>query len=176
MSCKSSLLTNCLPEDSLKDSPEKQALSANHFFLHPHPDGENHPRTPSLHFCSFLSDSAQCHLFPRIGESDVNSWHTHLSVQLWFFSLDVILLTNKRNSSPRLFSVYSTRDSTWHAGERRHAFCPAIKEAECGGDQNVEFRVKRNCILTPILLLTDGVTFDTFLTSRSIIFYMCTWW
>lgn len=80
MSCKSLLVTNCLLENSLKDSLEKQALSANHVFLHPYPDGESHPGTPSLLLCSLLSGSGQCHLFPRACESDVNSWHMHLSV------------------------------------------------------------------------------------------------
>lgn len=51
MSCKSSLVTNYLPEDSLKVSLEKQSLSTNHF-------SSIHIQmvrvTPGLHHCFFV--------------------------------------------------------------------------------------------------------------------------
>lgn len=83
MSCKSLLVTNCLLENSLKDSLEKQALSANHVFLHPNPDGESHPR---LHHCfsvpfSQALDNVIC------SQGRVNQMWTH-DTCIFLFSSD----------------------------------------------------------------------------------------
>lgn len=102
---------------------------------------------------------------------------THASFHLaLIFHLECCFVHEQEQQQPHLFSVYGTHDFTWHARERRHASHPAIKGAERRGDKTVVFRVQQTWIWIPVLLLTDGVTFDILITSRSVIFSMYTWW
>lgn len=159
-------------------SGKKKAFSSYHFFLHPHPDGQSHPKPLLLLFCSFRLWTMSS--VPR----DMYITCKLMAHTYFLFGSDIYLwlLSCPPPRAPAASLCFQSNALVFNRAshintEKRQTAHPGTEEAKCGGDsfKNVECGFKLIWILISLLSHTGVVNFDKFFSCRSFIFYTCTW-